>query len=175
MRNFVALLLVTCALSPAAVSPAPAQGPELTGPPTAAAAELVRKGVELAEHDKPEQAVEALREAVAAAPHSVTARSEYVRVMSYFMGQREQVRKEYEALMSKEPHNPVYPLALAMGLTFAPEEMKRGWLEKAAQASPEGWVWGHYARARLSERKEPEAALAEALKAVEKDPVHLQS
>ncbi len=42
-------------------------------------------------------------------------------------------------------------------------------LEKVAEIAPE-WGWGHYAKALLLSEKEPEKAVGELLKTIEKDP-----
>jgi hypothetical protein len=96
----------------------------------------------------------------------ICARAEYVMAESYHIGSETQVTAEYEALMAKEPGNPLYPAALVMGQRFASAEAKHAWLEKVAALAPE-WAWGHYAKAKLAEPKQPKTALSESLKATD--------
>ena len=136
-----------------------AQGQELNVPASAQA--LVKQGLELVNHDKFDEAMAAFKKAVAIAPRYLKAHAEYVRTRAYFQEAYNEVRIEYEALMAKEPNNPVYPMALVLGAGAATSNrVNRARYEKVAALAPE-WAWGHYAKAHLLISKEPEAAAVE--------------
>jgi hypothetical protein len=85
-------------LLPGLVAYGSEKGEGLQRPVPAAARLLVKRGTELAEGERFAQAISAFREAISLAPHYLAAHREYVRVKSYFMGEEEQVKTEYEAL-----------------------------------------------------------------------------
>lgn len=135
---------------------------------------LLKSGQKLViEQDKINEGLAQIKQAINLAPNFVTAHSEYVRIRTYWLDQAADVQAEYEALMKKEPGNPVYPLALAQGLQFAPRMTKNVWFAKASELAPE-WSWGHFAKSRASELTNAELALSEMLKAVEKEPNETQ-
>ncbi|HYE71972.1 MAG TPA: hypothetical protein VEF04_01525, partial [Blastocatellia bacterium] len=171
MKNILTtLLLLLSALSLVAKIYAVAQGQELNAPAPTAAQALVKQGLELVYHDKFAEAVVAFKKAIALAPRYLRAHTEYIRTRAYFQEAYNDVRVEYEALMAKEPDNPIYPMALELGTRGATaNRVSRARYEKVAALAPE-WAWGHYAKAQLLMSKEPEAAAAELGKAIEKDP-----
>ncbi len=149
---------------------AAAQGQELNAPAPAAAQALVKQGVESVCHDKFDEAVVTFKKAIAIAPRYLKAHAEYIRTRAYFQEAYNEVRVEYEALMAKEPNNPVYPMALALGAGAATSNrVNRARYEKVAALAPE-WSWGHYAKAQLLMSKEPEAAAAELRQTIEQEP-----
>lgn len=136
---------------------------------------LVKRGTDLAGRDRIDEAVATLKKAIASAPNFFEAHREYIRMKADFQGKVDEVKAEYEALMIKEPDNPVYPMALAEVLVG--NRMAR--YKKVAELAPE-WSWGHYAKSFviLSRAFEThnekydgkgEQILAEVLKAIEKD------
>jgi peroxiredoxin len=149
---------------------ASAQGQELNTPAPASAQALVKQGLELVYHDKFDEASVVFKKAIAAAPRYLKAHVEYIRTRAYFQEAYNEVRVEYEALMAKEPHNPLYPIALELGTRGATSyRVSRARFEKIIALAPE-WAWAHYAKAQLLMSKEPEAAAVELAKAIEKDP-----
>jgi peroxiredoxin len=150
------------------------KGESLNKPIPEDARQSFARGLKLERSDRYAEALAEFKKAWEIAPNYLRARAEYVMADSYNLGREAQVRAEYEALMVKEPENAAYPMALALGQPFAPAEAKRAWLEKVAALAPE-WAWGHYAKARLAEQTQPEAALAESLKTIELAPDALQA
>jgi thiol-disulfide isomerase/thioredoxin len=127
---------------------------------------MVKDASELAERDQAQEAVAMLKKAISLAPNYLKAHAEYIRIKTYLMEKYDEVRGEYESLMIKEPNNPVYPMALAVGQYLTPD--KNAWFEKVAELAPD-WAWGHYAKAALIQNKEPEKAAAELLQCIEED------
>lgn len=133
------------------------------------ARDLVKTGVKLVEEqDKIEQGLDQIKKAIAIAPRYVKAHSEYIRLKSYWLDQETEVQDEYEALMKKDPNNPVYPLALALGQTYSLADARLKLLAKVADLAPDT-IWGKYAKARANEQINPDASLAAYLDAIEKD------
>jgi hypothetical protein len=150
-------------------------GRRFDAPAPKAARALVKRGTELAGRDRLDEAVATLKKAIAAAPNFFEAHLEYIRLKANFQGKIDEVKAEYDALMTKEPDNPVYPMALA--LAIGGNEMAR--YRKVAELAPE-WSWGHYARSYVIQGRafedinekydgKGEQILAEVLKAIEKD------
>jgi thiol-disulfide isomerase/thioredoxin len=141
------------------------------------ARELLKSGRKLAiEQDKISEGLARIKEAINVAPNFVTAHSEYIRIKSYWLDKQAEAQAEYEALIKKQPDNPVYPLALAQGLTFSSRANKEAWFTKAAALAPD-WAWGHFAKARAADFAPVvnfDLGLAELLKAVEKDSAETQ-
>jgi peroxiredoxin len=160
---------LTCILLQAAPALAADQGESLNKPISEDARQSFARGLRLERSDRYAEALVEFKKAFQISPNYLRARVEYVMAESYDQGREAQVRAEYEALMVKEPENPVYPMTLALGQPFAPAEAKRAWLEKVAVLAP-AWAWGHYAKARLAEQTQPEVALAESLKTIELAP-----
>jgi peroxiredoxin len=146
-----------------------AQSGELDKPVPSSARRTFKLANELAEREKLAESVAALKKTIAAAPHFLPAHAKYISLKAYFMGKETEVKAEYENLRSKNPADPVYPAALAVALFAESPQTRRGWLATVAKLAPD-WAWGHYARAQLLKDKEPEAAAAEFLKAIEKNP-----
>lgn len=139
-----------------------------------AARQAFARGLKLERSDKYADALAAFKKAFDLDPIYLRARAEYITADSYNLGREIQVRAEYEALMAKEPENPIYPMAIALGQPYAPADIKRAWLEKVAALAPE-WAWGHYAKAQLAQQTQPEMALADLLKTIELAPDALQA
>jgi thiol-disulfide isomerase/thioredoxin len=127
---------------------------------------LVAGSRTLIERDRLTEANLSLKKAISIAPNYVNAHAEYIWLQSNFFNRSDAVRKEYEDLMKKEPNNPVYPMALAIGSFQVSETSKKVWLQRVVDVAPD-WSWAHYARALLIVEKEPEAAVAELKKYVE--------
>src|SRR5262245_35768392 len=151
-------------------------GRQLDAPTPKAARVLLKRGVDLAGRDRIDDAITTLKKAIALAPNFVDAHREYIRLRINFQGRMDEVAAEYEALMAREPDNPVYPLVLAMEPRWG-KKMAR--YKRVAELAPE-WSWGHYANAyvipgrpffMLVEKYEGkgEQILAEVLNAIEKD------
>lgn len=135
--------------------------------------ELIKNGVNLVEEqDKVAEGLAKLEEAIALAPNSVKAHSEYIRLKSYWQDLELEVRAEYEELMKKDPNNSLYPLALFHGQLTAFQDVKTKWLNKIAEIAPDA-IWGKYAIARNLEQTDPDASLAVYLNAIDKDPTEI--
>jgi len=170
MKNIITTIFPIVTLMLVGQAYAATQGQELNAPAPAAAQALVKQGRDLVYHDKFDEAVATFKKAIAAAPRYLRAHAEYIRTRAYFEEAYNEVRVEYEALMAKEPGNPIYPMALELGTRGATSNrVSRARYEKVASLAPE-WGWGRYAKAQLLMSKEPEAAAAELVKAIEKDP-----
>ncbi|MCW5969723.1 MAG: redoxin domain-containing protein [Blastocatellales bacterium] len=146
-------------------------------PPPQTARDMMRRGMMLAERDRFDQSVVMLDRARKTAPHWIDAHREYIRVRADFQGRVNEVRAEYEALIEKDPANPVYPLALALAVRGRNE---MSWLRRVAELAPD-WSWGHYAQSFVLQGRtwetfnetyegRGEPILAEALQAVALDP-----
>jgi thiol-disulfide isomerase/thioredoxin/tetratricopeptide (TPR) repeat protein len=128
----------------------------------------VESGAELAARENYAAALKTFKKAISSVPGYLTAHIEYIQTKAYLMEQYDEAKSEYERLMAKSPDNPVYPAALAVGLFSERRKTKREWFERVVKLAPES-AWGHLAKSQLIKEKEPAAAAAELLKAVEKD------
>jgi thiol-disulfide isomerase/thioredoxin len=142
------------------------KGEKLNAPVPKAIRDVVKKALKLSESDQFEEAIAELKRAISLAPHYLQPYSEYIRIKTYMLDKYDEVRAEYESLMAKEPDNPIYPMAFAMGQFISPD--KSAWFKRVAELAPD-WAWGHLAKAALIEHKEPEKALAELQECIEKD------
>src|SRR4051794_23487670 len=133
--------------------------------------DLVRRGIELRERDQPAKALDVFREAIAREPRNLRAHAEYVRTKAYDLERFDEVKAEYEALMRKDPDNPVYPIALATGQSLTTPAGKRAWYESIARSAPDS-AWGLYAKVQLVEQALPPANQALS-KVIELDPTLL--
>lgn len=140
---------------------------------------LVQQATDLVGRDRPAEAVALLRQAIALAPDSVAAHRQYVRTRAFFQGDLDTVKAEYESLASRNPTNPVYPLALLLGLGLLAENQMAVY-KTVASLAPD-WSWGHYAKAwvtfgrtffLMNEKPDAKAeeAITEFLRAAELDP-----
>lgn len=154
-------------------------GRRFDAPPPKAARDLVKQGVALAGNDRFDEARTTLKKAIALAPNYVEAHREYLHIKADFQGKVDEAKAEYEALIAKEPDNPVYPMAMALGLSRSGNDQLMAWFQKVAELAPE-WSWGHYAKAHLiwgrtylmlNEKlgEKGDQILAEVAKAIEKD------
>jgi len=179
MRASFMPLCVTCILTLSVSAQTSDGGRRFDAPPPKAALDLVKQGVELAGLDRFDEALTTLNKAIAVAPNYVEAHREYLRIKSDFQGKVDEAKAEYEALIAKEPDNPVYPMAMALGLSRSGNNQKMAWFKKIAELAPE-WSWGHYAKAYLvwgrtylmiNEKlgEKGDLILAEIAKAIEKD------
>ncbi len=150
----------------------PDQGRELNAPPPEQARTLVKRGIELRERDRFQEAAAAFKEALSVAPQYLDAHVEYIRTKTYCLERYDEVRTEYDALIAKQPENPVYLMALLNGQSLTYYTQERAWLEKVAKLAPE-WAWGHYAKASLLLRGNQEQAVTEWLKCLEAEPTAL--
>lgn len=118
-------------------------GRSLDTPPPPAALDLVKRGTEFASQDRVEEAIAAIKKAIAIAPNYLEAHRQYLRLKIQFQGKVDEARLEYELLMAREPANPVYPVAMSQ--TLLGRMVTFPLLKKAAELAPE-WSWGHYAK-----------------------------
>jgi peroxiredoxin/Flp pilus assembly protein TadD len=118
-------------------------GRSLDTPPPPAALDLVKRGTEFASQDRVEEAIAAIKKAIAIAPNYLEAHRQYLRLKIEFQGKVDEARSEYESLMAREPANPVYPVAMSQTLSGRMATLPL--LKKAAELAPE-WSWGHYAK-----------------------------
>ena len=145
------------------------RGQSLNAPIPVSARTLVNQGRELILQEKFDDAATAFKKATTIAPNYLKAHVEYIRLKIYYQLSYDEVRDEYNALIAKEPDNPVYPMALTMGaLALAPARVAQARYGQVAALAPE-WSWGHYAKAQLQAEKDQDAALAELNKALEID------
>ena len=151
-----------------AVIDAASQGNEFNKAIPELARQALKRADKLAEQEKFVEALAECKKAIAKAPKFVQAHVKYINLKSYFLEKPDEVKAEYETLTAKNPANPVYPAALAIGLSAEPKATKNKWLEAVVKLAPDS-VWGHYAKAQLIQEQEPEKALAEYYKAIEKD------
>lgn len=142
------------------------KGQGLNAPPSDEVRALVKRGVELVEDDRLDEAAAALKKALSLSPNYLRAHIEYRNIKESFLGHFDEVETEYASLLKREPDNPVYLMAIYY---LSRGDFGRTSLEKVVQIAPE-WAWGHYAKALLLSDKEPEKAVSELLKAIEKDP-----
>ncbi|HEX8197425.1 MAG TPA: redoxin domain-containing protein [Pyrinomonadaceae bacterium] len=145
------------------------QSNELNKPVPDSARQTFKLANQLAEQEKFAASVAALKKTIAAAPQLLPAHVKYISLKAYFMGQQWEVKAEYENLMAKNPANPIYPAALGIALFAESSQARRGWFETVTKLAPD-WTWGHYAKANLLKDKEPETAVAEFSRAIEKNP-----
>src|SRR3989442_5800208 len=129
---------------------------------------LSRRALELRKHDHSEQALATCEKAISEAPNSLRAHAEYVRTSAYDLERFDRVRAAYESQIVKEPNNPIYPLALAIGQDLTPLSAKRPWFEKVIAIAPDSSA-AHLARSFLIYEKEPAPALSELSKFIEAD------
>ena len=131
--------------------------------------DLVDRGIDLRNQDKPTAALKCFQQAMAKAPGDLRAHAEYVQTKAYDLDRFDEVRAEYEALMVKHSRDAVYPMALATGQSLTPGDGKRAWYEAVARISPDS-AWGMLAKAKLVLVKTPDVAVAFVDRAVELDP-----
>jgi peroxiredoxin len=143
MRAFIITLGLTLLLTLSVSAQTNDGGRRFDAAPPKAALDLVKRALDLAERDRVAEAIVNLKRAIAIAPSFLEAHRQYVRMKADFQGKIDEVTAEYESLMTKQPDNPVYPMALALVIT---RSRQIGWMKKVAQLAPE-WSWGHYARA----------------------------
>ena len=70
------------------------------------AVDLVKRGLDLADRDRPEEGMAAIKKAIAIAPADVAAHAAYIRIATYYLNRYEDVRKEYEKLSSERSPEP---------------------------------------------------------------------
>ncbi len=161
-------LCLMCVLMTVTVVYADVDVKKLNAPVPKMARTLLLRSVDSADRDRVTEAVAALRKAIALAPNYVNAHAEYIQVKSNHLGRYDEVRREYEDLMKKEPNNPVYPMAMAIAQHQTSQTSKNVWLKKVIELAP-AWSWSHYARALLVIDKEPETAVTELDKYIKAD------
>jgi peroxiredoxin len=165
LLRFCVLFLVVTVSAVDAVS----QSNELNKPVPNSVRQTFKLANELAEQEKFAASVATLKKTIVAAPQFLPAHVKYISLKAYFMGRQTEVKAEYENLMSKNPANPIYPAALGIALFAESAQTRRGWFETVTKLAPD-WAWGHYAKANLLKDKEPQTAVTEFLKAIEKNP-----
>ena len=134
------------------------------------AVDLVRRGIDLADRDRPQEGLVAIKKAIAIAPADVAAHAAYIRIATYYLNRYDDVRKEYERLIQSDPRNPVYPMALAHGAYGATTTaVNRARYETVSTLTPDS-SWGHYAKAQLLMNEQPELAAAELERTLKQDP-----
>jgi thiol-disulfide isomerase/thioredoxin len=168
MKKFLPALWLTCVLLTGfAVFGQPVKT-DLKKPIPQTARKLVADAIEMAKRDRTLEAAAALKKAIAIAPNYVNAHAEYIRLKANFFNRYDEVRREYEDFMKKEPDNPVYPMALAIAQYQTAQSSKNAWLKKVVEIAP-NWSWAHYARALSIIEKEPDTAASELRKYIEAD------
>lgn len=155
--SFFLLLITSLAPSSIKGQESNARGQKLNALPAPAARELVKRAVVLAERDRPEQAIAALKRALSLSPEYLRAHIEYMNIKSNFLGRQDEVEKEYENLIRRHPKNVVYLMAL---YSNSNGEFGSQFLKRVAELAP-AWAWGHYASALLTKKDDPENAVVE--------------
>jgi thiol-disulfide isomerase/thioredoxin len=168
MKKSLMALCLTCVLLTGVQIYADTGAKNLNSSIPQTAKTLVVQSTKLTELDRFAEAVAALKKSITIAPNYVNAHAEYIQLKANFMNRYDEVRKEYEGLMKKEPGNPIYPMALAIAQYQTSETSKNVWLKKVVELAPD-WSWSHYARALLIVEKEPEVAAQELNKYIEAD------
>ena len=131
---------------------------------------LVDCGRQLIVQEKFDEAAADFKRAIAVAPNYLKAHVEYIRLKIYCQLSYDSLKDEYDALMAKEPENPIYPMALAVGASaLVPKRITQARYEKVVALAPD-WNWTHYAKAQLLAEKDPNAAAAELVRAIENEP-----
>jgi cytochrome c biogenesis protein CcmG, thiol:disulfide interchange protein DsbE len=148
------------------VTPALSKGQELNAAPAPAAKELVKRAVLLAESDRALEAIALVKRALSISPDYLRAHIEYINIKSNFLGRYDEVEKEYENLIRRHPQNAVYLMAVYYRSNG---EFGRQFLEKVVELAPE-WAWGHYAKALLVKKSDPENAAIELAQCINADP-----
>lgn len=141
------------------------KGEHLNQPPPPAARQLVKRAVLLAESDNPRAAIAALKKALSISPNYLQAHIEYRNVKANFLNRSDEVDAEYQSLIKRFPRNPVYLMAVYYRSNGA---YARESLQKVVELAPE-WAWAHYAKALLIKEKDPESAVVELQRCIEKD------
>jgi peroxiredoxin/tetratricopeptide (TPR) repeat protein len=164
MNSFVGIaLLLGCALLPRPLGPGIPLQPATPPDPAALALEMV-------DRDRVSEAVELLRQSIATDPTNVRAHAAYIRVMTFYRAAYDDVRAHYDALLAREPTNPVYPMALALG---APNGVTNrtlsGWYRQVANLAKDSF-WGHYAKGQLLASTDPSGAEGELRAAISLEP-----
>jgi peroxiredoxin/tetratricopeptide (TPR) repeat protein len=145
------------------------KGEELNKPVPQTAWRTFKRANALAERENFAQSLVELKKVIATAPHFLQAHIKYIHVKAYFIGQFNETKSEYEALSVKNPSNPIYPAALALGFFTEPQSVRNKWFESVMRLAPD-WAWGKYAKAQLLQDKEPEKAIADYSEMIQKAP-----
>jgi thiol-disulfide isomerase/thioredoxin len=169
MKKSFRALCLTCVLLTGFAAFAQSAKKDLSEPVSQTARKLVASALEMEKRDRLNEAAAALRKTIAIAPNYVNAHAEFIRLKANFMGRYDEVRKQYENLMEREPDNPVYPMALAVSHYPTSQSSKNVWFKRVVETAPSDWAWTHYARALLLSAKEPKAAATELEKYIEAD------
>jgi len=163
-RLFFGLALVLV-ITPTLSRPALGQGQDLNEPPPLAVRQLIENAVNLAESDRPRVAVALLKRALSISPNNFRAHVEYRNIKANFLDRYDEVETEYQSLIKRNPANPVYPMAVyyrSKGNTG------RESLQKVIELAPE-WAWADYARALLIQTEDPETAVVDLMRCIDKD------
>jgi peroxiredoxin/tetratricopeptide (TPR) repeat protein len=130
----------------------------------------VAEALELADRGQVNEAIQLLNRSIAADPTNVRAHAAYVRIKTFYATVYDDVRTEYATLIAREPDNPVYLMALALGAPGAvPNRTQLEWYRRTSELAPDS-VWGHYAKAQLALTAEPERAAKELRAAIALEP-----
>jgi hypothetical protein len=145
MNATIIALCVTCALALPSLGQSVQPRPHGQTPPSSRAArDLLGNAVDLAGRDRIDEAVAAVRRAIALAPDFLDAHVRYIRLRADFQGEPDAVKSEYADLMGRQPDNPIYPLALFLGgVGRGPDDML--WLKRVVALAPDS-SWGHFAQ-----------------------------
>jgi thiol-disulfide isomerase/thioredoxin len=141
-------------------NPGWAKGEELNKPIPVEALKLVKQAKEMRTRDKFDEALAALRKAIALAPNYVEAHAAYIETKDYYMERDDEVRAEYEALLAKEPNNPVYLMAQILVYRALLTKSRQAAFGRVAELAPD-WAWGHFAKAMMVRNNNPDTAIAE--------------
>jgi peroxiredoxin len=142
MKAMLMILCLTCVLAAPAQSVQPRSPRE--APPSKEARDLLARAVDLAGRDRVDDAVAAVRRAIALAPTFLDAHVRYIRLRASFQGELDAVKAEYADLMARQPDNPIYPLALFLGgVHQGPDDML--WLRRVVALAPDS-SGGHFAQ-----------------------------
>jgi peroxiredoxin len=137
--------------------------------------DTISEALDLADREQINAAIQLLNRGIAADPANVRMHAAYIRIKTFYAKAYDQVRGEYDALLAREPDNPVYPMALVLGAPGAvPTRTRLGWYQRTSELTPNS-AWGHYAKAQLAMTAEPERAEKELGAAIALEPDSLEA
>lgn len=147
---------------------------EFNKPVSASIKKMLKDARISAERDQPEKAILLLKKILSTVPNYLPAHRNYIQIKIYHLDKYDEMRAEYERLLSKEPNNPVYLLALALEEPLSPSSIRNERLTKVIEIAPD-WVWSSFARATLLQEKDPNEAVVKLLKFIEKEPEEVEA
>jgi peroxiredoxin/tetratricopeptide (TPR) repeat protein len=139
-------------------------------PATSPQPDSIAEALDLADRDRVTEAIQLLKRSIGSDPANVRTHAAYIRIKTFYVGAYDDVRAEYDALLAREPNNPVYPMALVLGAPGAvPNRTRMDWYRRVSELTPDS-AWGHYAKGQLAMASNPEQAEKELRAAIALEP-----